>query len=718
MTLSGLLIAPFKTGLDTDVEPWIAPVDSFRELDNIHIRYGYLEKRNGYSTFGALIPMGATVVINGITQADPGVVTTGAPHGYTTGDKVFLTGITGMTSLNNKIFTITVTSTTEFSIGIDTSSLTIYAGAGTAALTSTVTDRVMGIERYLEAGGGETLLAFNARRAYRYNKASLSFVQLDGADIFSSGDKDYIWSAQWQSGGGTNRLYFTNGLEGVPLGGPTSNGIRYYDGTVDPNNTVPLSATLGAGPPARTLVGAKLIFSLGQRLIVLNTYEYDTLSSKNYPQRARWCAKQNPGNWNDVTAGGGGYTDAATGDQIISAQAIQNQIIVFFTNSVWALIPTSDPNRAFRWKKLNNFRACDGKMASLAYDRYAVALGVRGITATDGVETRRVDARIEDFTTDNINVEQFQKVFCKRNYPEMRAWALYNNTAQADGEINRALIVDDNLESFSTYGININCLGYGNTNMDYTLDDFTVANDLDKDLTNFTDEDLFSYFLQEDQEVMLGGDLHGSIYFMASGGNDNGSDIASTFTTNAWNPFQQEGKEAQLSYMDLYVDTDKTTTATIEFFKDTDTAPYTSQRVDFLPNLNFVTEINSIDKTNPVNVTSTNHGLSTGDVIYIYGVLGMTSINSGNAAINYTITVVDENNFTLDGIDGTSFNAYTSGGGIYLRKFYKKKTWKRVFGGGIGFEHRIRFTSEGSDQPFRIHALKPYFKPVGNREVN
>lgn len=61
---------------------------------------------------------------------------------------------------------------------------------------------------------------------------------------------------------------------------------------------------------------------------------------------------------------------------------------------------------------------------------------------------------------------------------------------------------------------------------------------------------------------------------------------------------------------------------------------------------------------NPAPVTSQNHNLTTGATIQISNVLGMVQLN-GNF---YTITVVDPNTFTLDGVDNTSFGAYAGGG--------------------------------------------------------
>jgi hypothetical protein len=69
-------------------------------------------------------------------------------------------------------------------------------------------------------------------------------------------------------------------------------------------------------------------------------------------------------------------------------------------------------------------------------------------------------------------------------------------------------------------------------------------------------------------------------------------------------------------------------------------------------------EVTNITQANPGQVTTNlNHGYVTGQVAQMNGVTGMTAVNG----INYTITVVDEKNFTI-GTDTTSFGAYTGGG--------------------------------------------------------
>jgi hypothetical protein len=70
--------------------------------------------------------------------------------------------------------------------------------------------------------------------------------------------------------------------------------------------------------------------------------------------------------------------------------------------------------------------------------------------------------------------------------------------------------------------------------------------------------------------------------------------------------------------------------------------------------------ITAITAANPGSATDTAHGFSTGDVITIANVVGMTEVND----TEFTITKVDANTYTL-GVDTSDYTAYTSGGNGY-----------------------------------------------------
>ncbi len=628
MSYQSFLIAPFGTGLDTDISPWLLPQDAFSSIVNGHIRHGVIEKREGFSLLGQ---------IKHSNDATPGI-------------------------------------------------------------------RVMGLETYIDSQNVKELIAFDTKRASKYNPSTEVFDSIDTVDIMSGSDTDYIWADNWASTSSSNdttlyRLYFTNGKARDPAG-TNLDGIRYYEGS---------SITKIFNPKINGLTpinGCKLLFAFQQRLLLLHTFE----GTKTFPQRARWCQAQKPGNsgaftdeWDDAVAGKGGFVDAPTGDHIISAQFVQNILIVFFTDSVWSLRPTSDPALAFRWDKINNFRSCDGKMTSAQFDRYVLGIGVRGITATDGVETQRIDERIEDFVGNEINDGDFSKVFSKRDFENRKLWMLY--PSGESGESDSALIYNEESSSFSTYKISMNVLGYGGAAKDSGLDDFG-----EQTLQDLGNASLNDFYFDEGAETILGGDISGKVFTLGLPGTE--GDIKFSLKSAAWNPWMTEGKQSQMGYVDLFIDTHLSTQLDVAFFVNNDPSPYVTKTINMLPNLTELATVSGISRASPGQVTANDHGLSTGDNIFLYCVSGMTTVNG----TEFSVTVIDDNNFTI-GVNTSANDTYTKGGVITERKYIANKVWKRIYAGGTGYQHRISIESTGTSNPVRIHAFMPWFKPRSHRPI-
>lgn len=79
--------------------------------------------------------------------------------------------------------------------------------------------------------------------------------------------------------------------------------------------------------------------------------------------------------------------------------------------------------------------------------------------------------------------------------------------------------------------------------------------------------------------------------------------------------------------------------------------------------------ITAATQANPVALTVTAHGRTTGDYVQIDSVVGMTQLNGKI----YKCTVVDADTLTLDDVNGTAFTAYTSGGTVINGTFYALK---------------------------------------------
>lgn len=75
--------------------------------------------------------VGSTIGITGITNANPGVVTTNLNHGLITGqNNVHIAGVVGMTGVNGGPYTVTVLTPTTFSFGVNTTTSGTYTSGG------------------------------------------------------------------------------------------------------------------------------------------------------------------------------------------------------------------------------------------------------------------------------------------------------------------------------------------------------------------------------------------------------------------------------------------------------------------------------------------------------------------------------------------------------------------------------------------------------------
>lgn len=80
--------------------------------------------------------------------------------------------------------------------------------------------------------------------------------------------------------------------------------------------------------------------------------------------------------------------------------------------------------------------------------------------------------------------------------------------------------------------------------------------------------------------------------------------------------------------------------------------------------------ISGASNGNPVQVTAPGHGFTTGDAVMITNVGGMTELNSRI----FLVTVTGLDTFTLNGVNGTAFAAYTGGGTATKAIFYALST--------------------------------------------
>ncbi len=149
---SPLKITGMTSGLIQERENFLLPDDAYPVLQNAYIWREKIKRKKGFQLLGrlqrnlTLQSLGNTIAtgvqfnlfsqisrsgsISGITQANPGEVTTSANHLLQTGQFVTISGVVGMTQVNGKTYEITVTGANTFTIGVDTTSYTAYVSGG------------------------------------------------------------------------------------------------------------------------------------------------------------------------------------------------------------------------------------------------------------------------------------------------------------------------------------------------------------------------------------------------------------------------------------------------------------------------------------------------------------------------------------------------------------------------------------------------------------
>ncbi len=202
-----------------------------------------------------------------------------------------------------------------------------------------------------------------------------------------------------------------------------------------------------------------------------------------------------------------------------------------------------------------------------------------------------------------------------------------------------------------------------------------------------------------------------------------------------FNPFQGSGKQFKVSFIDFQMDANIASPAiaatTIQLFVNSylgEQANLINTNQELINSSQGCGFITGATQENPCKITSPDHSLTTGTLIYIANVQGMTQLNS---AI-YSITVVDANNFTLDNTDSTGFSAYTTGG-IWNRSPVNGQTyipgseyaWYRFYSTQFGQYLRIGLTYDDNlmnqlathQTPMELNAMNIWFRE-GGRLIN
>lgn len=467
MVLKNYLIAPFQTGLQNNVEPWLLPEDAWATLENAYVWRGRTKKRFGSYYIGDTELDSRLRVNLGTTNAGTGNFSTTVPGA------TFAVG--QMFSIGSTIFTVNATGTPAALLTTGTATGTYDTTTGALVITGNAENPstavyfypatpVMGL-RLRESGNVnyEDTVGFDTQ--FAYSRVGGAWERL-GTAVWTGTNADFYWSINYR---GTNpyETYFYV-VNGVP-----ADNIKYLpQGSTTWTNLRP---QLDSGA-TRYLETAGIILGFRDRLIALNTVEDEGGNDRSYLNRCRWSQNGDPTaaatSWLDDTPGRGGYVDAPTQEAITTAEFVKDQLIVYFERSTWELVYTGDATLPFRWQQINNELGAESRFSIIGFDNGAVGVGNVGVHTCNAVNVKRIDEKIPDevFNIHNGN-DGPQRVYGVRDYfRELVYWTFPDDTGDPTFPTNILLWNYQNA-TWAFFQESFTCFGYFQKDSDLTWAD-------------------------------------------------------------------------------------------------------------------------------------------------------------------------------------------------------------------------------------------------------
>ncbi len=365
---------------------------------------------------------------------------------------------------------------------------------------------------------------------------------------FTGDNTNFFWVENWKDIG-----YFTNGFDE----------IQKYDGTRLTEFFIDLTTEGGAENDINTSL---LIFTFKSRLVILNTTENGTIQK----QRARWSEINDPQTWKNAN-----FVDAPTGEWIVGAGFLGDDMIVFFERSVWTFSYTGDPDFPFRWDRVDAVKGSFATMSLISFSDQILAAGRTQLIGTDGREAYTIDDKIPEFVVSWV-VDSTPYSYGLLLDEERQAWISYTSTsatAHADGNIyaDSAIILNYTDNAWATYGLPIHSLGQSALESDLTWNDVTEAwEDIDY---AWADKDIQGGF-----PISLMGSQNGIVFQLNTTGSDGGTDIEFSAVTGRWNPYQT--RQARLGWVDFLVDTDSGASFDVKFYINSEASAYQTSTIN------------------------------------------------------------------------------------------------------------------------------------------
>jgi hypothetical protein len=465
------LIAPYGTGLQNDVKPWLIPEDAFSDLQNLYVWRSRVLKRLGSALLFGNMPSTQNPQLISRLRVFLGNTDGSGNLSGTVPGTAFKVG--QLFSVGNDLFTVFQTGTPAAMLHTGLATGTFNTSNGAFVITGATpatpvyfytAQPVMGFA-VLETNSVnfERYLAFDQQFSYEFISGTGWTRLTSGAATWTGSNSDFFYSSMYRSVASNDLALFTTN-------DTIADGIRYF--LASTNTWTQLTQSYSAS--ANTgIITARIVIQFKGRLLLFNTWEQPGVAAPaQYQNRVRYSQIGNPtavDAWYDAANGyygKGGFLDAPVQEQIVSTQIFRDRMIVYFERSTWELVYTNNEIQPLRWQNINIELGSESTFSLIPFDKGIMGIGEVGVHVSNGINVSRIDDKIPDyvFAISNSN-EGPQRVQGIRDYQNELAYWTVPTVDTSNAQLiypNQLLVYNYKNSSWATWDDSITAFGYIN----------------------------------------------------------------------------------------------------------------------------------------------------------------------------------------------------------------------------------------------------------------
>lgn len=336
--------------------------------------------------------------------------------------------------------------------------------------------RIFGIFEHILPDASKELLAVDQNFLYKYNTSTGIFDQIPfGGSMavyagFNIPSKDaYVSGTSYPTKDNGARFIFTGSAITANAAGSS---VFFYDGTNVKDFTSIVDNPNYEAPTMGALNRANYVLWFGERLNLV----VPTIASITYNQGMLYSGIRTiGGNGDKFNISGSGLLQLDTYENITGATILGQVLAINADRSNWTIEKTRDAFNPYFTRKVPSVEGTNANFSAVSWFDKVKSLGKTGIIGTDGRQSLRVDNKIPNFTSDEIDQISFNLTYGGFDRVNNQFLWAYKESENASLTQNKVLVNNYEENTWSVFDQRFSVFGQTDVGLELTWDDIDAA---------------------------------------------------------------------------------------------------------------------------------------------------------------------------------------------------------------------------------------------------